>query len=66
MRAANEITRRDLSRLAGALLITRLRAADSDIPARNIDFIIPKAPGGGFDSLVRVISPRLEKFCPHK
>jgi tripartite-type tricarboxylate transporter receptor subunit TctC len=66
MRAANEITRRDLSWLAGALLITRLRAADSDFPARNIDFIIPKAPGGGFDSLVRVISPRLEKYLPHK
>jgi tripartite-type tricarboxylate transporter receptor subunit TctC len=41
-------------------------AADSDFPGRNIDFIIPKAPGGGFDNLVRVIAPALEKFLPRK
>lgn len=41
-------------------------AADSDFPSKNIDFIIPKAPGGGFDSLVRVVVPAMEKFLPHK
>jgi tripartite-type tricarboxylate transporter receptor subunit TctC len=41
-------------------------AADSEFPGRNIDFIIPKAPGGGFDNLVRVIAPALEKFLPRK
>jgi tripartite-type tricarboxylate transporter receptor subunit TctC len=41
-------------------------AADADFPERNIDFIIPKAPGGGFDNLVRVIAPSLEKSLPHK
>lgn len=40
--------------------------ADSDYPSRNIDFIIPKAPGGGFDSLVRVIAPVVERYLPHK
>src|SRR5580658_7431258 len=49
---------------AGAL--SSLFAADSDYPNRNIDFIIPKAPGGGFDNLVRVIAPALEKFLPRK
>jgi tripartite-type tricarboxylate transporter receptor subunit TctC len=41
-------------------------AADADFPGRNIDFIIPKAPGGGFDNLVRVIAPALEKYLPRK
>jgi tripartite-type tricarboxylate transporter receptor subunit TctC len=40
--------------------------ADSDYPSKNIDFIIPKAPGGGFDNLVRVIAPAVEKYLPHK
>src|SRR5215469_1447289 len=41
-------------------------AADSSFPSRNIDFIIPKSPGGGFDNLVRVVVPAMEKFLPHK
>ncbi len=44
----------------------RAWAADSDFPSKNIDFIIPKSPGGGFDNLVRVIVPAMEKFLPHK
>jgi tripartite-type tricarboxylate transporter receptor subunit TctC len=43
-----------------------LLAADGDFPGRNIDFIIPKAPGGGFDNLVRVIAPALEKYLPRR
>jgi tripartite-type tricarboxylate transporter receptor subunit TctC len=49
---------------AGAALT--LAGAETDYPSRNIDFIIPKAPGGGFDALVRLISPGLEKHLPHK
>ncbi len=60
------MTRRGFSRLAGASLAVRVWAADSAYPSRNIDFIIPKAPGGGFDSLVRMIAPPLEKSLPHK
>ena len=63
---APALTRRDVSRLAGALLVAQLRAANPGFPSRNIDFIIPKAPGGGFDSLVRVIAPPLENYLPRK
>ena len=58
------VTRRSFVLAAGA--VRSILAADSDFPGRNIDFIIPKAPGGGFDNLVRVIAPALEKYLPHK
>src|ERR1700686_4197365 len=58
------VTRRSFLFAAGAT--APLLAAESDFPGRNIDFIIPKAPGGGFDSLVRVIAPVVEKYLPHK
>jgi len=54
---------------AGAPLLaggTRAWAADSNFPSKNIDFIIPKSPGGGFDNLVRVVVPAMERFLPHK
>ncbi len=35
-------------------------------PEHDIAFIIPDAPGGGFDSAVRAISPVLEKYLPNK
>ena len=54
------MTRRHFSCLATASLAARVLHADSG------NFIIPKAPGGGFDSLVRMISPAFEKFLPHK
>jgi len=60
------MTRRELAGLGAVLLATGLRAEESDFPSRNIDFIITKAPGGGFDSLVRIVSPRIEKFLPRK
>jgi tripartite-type tricarboxylate transporter receptor subunit TctC len=58
------VTRRCFVLTAGA--VAPLLATDSDFPGRNIDFIIPKAPGGGFDNLVRVIAPALEKYLPRK
>ena len=60
-----QTTRRGFSRIAAASLAKALHA-DSSYPSRNIDFIIPKAPGGGFDSLVRMISPPFEKGLPRK
>jgi tripartite-type tricarboxylate transporter receptor subunit TctC len=60
----SRVTRRSFVLTAGA--VASAFAADSDFPSRNIDFIIPKAPGGGFDNLVRVIAPALEKYLPHK
>ena len=60
------MTRRGFSCIAAASLAAKALRADSGYPARNIDFIIPKAPGGGFDSLVRIISPPFERALPHK
>jgi len=60
----SRVTRRSFVLTTGAA--ASMLAADSDFPGRNIDFIIPKSPGGGFDNLVRVIAPALEKFLPRK
>jgi tripartite-type tricarboxylate transporter receptor subunit TctC len=35
-------------------------------PTRNIQFIIPYAPGGGFDVYVRLIGPVMETYLPNK
>jgi tripartite-type tricarboxylate transporter receptor subunit TctC len=41
-------------------------AASSGFPSKNIQFIIPYAPGGGFDSYVRFISPVMEQHLPNR
>jgi tripartite-type tricarboxylate transporter receptor subunit TctC len=41
-------------------------AASSGFPSKNIQFIIPYAAGGGFDSYVRVISPVMEQHLPNR
>ena len=41
-------------------------AASGAFPAKNIQFIIPYAPGGGFDSYVRFISPVIEQHLPSR
>src|SRR5262245_15657751 len=65
------ITRRDLmisaSIAAPALLASRSHAAPaSDFPTKNIQFVIPYAPGGGFDIYVRAVTPVMEKYLPRK
>ncbi len=53
----------------GASLILAPRttsAAPNTFPAKNIQFIIPYAPGGGFDSYVRFISPVIEQHLPNR
>jgi tripartite-type tricarboxylate transporter receptor subunit TctC len=67
----SKVTRRELVVSAGlaapAFLAPRLAyAASADFPARNIQFIIPYAPGGGFDVYVRVIAPVMEKYLSKK
>lgn len=63
------ITRRDVLRAAGmaapALVFAGASRASS-WPERDIAFIIPDAPGGGFDSAVRAIAPAMEKYLPNK
>lgn len=49
--------------LAAALATPALAAG---FPEKNIDFIIPFGPGGGFDRTVRIVSPALEKVLPNK
>ena len=48
----------------GALLVPTAHAAELNYPAKNIQFIIPYAAGGGFDAFVRFISPVLEETLP--
>lgn len=47
-----------LAAAAATLLVAPARAA---YPERNIEFIIPFSPGGGFDRTVRAIAPFMEK-----
>jgi len=65
-----KLSRRDvLSAGAAAPLILAPRlshAAADGFPAKNIQFIIPYAPGGGFDSYVRFISPLIERYLPNR
>lgn len=63
--------RRDLiisaAAAAPALITTRLGfAAKAAFPQKDIAFIIPFGPGGGFDTYVRVIAPAMEKYLPNK
>ena len=67
----SKVTRRELVVSAGlaapAFLAARLAsAASAEFPNKNIQFIIPYAPGGGFDVYVRVIAPVMEKYLPKK
>ena len=49
---------------AAALLLAGAPA--QAFPEKNITFIIPFSPGGGFDTYVRMISPYVEKYLPKK
>lgn len=66
-----DITRRDLmisAALTAPALVTprTVSAAPSDYPTKNIQFVIPYAPGGGFDIYVRAVTPVMEKYLPRK
>ena len=61
-----KVSRRDVV-AAGVPFLVLARtalAASGAFPAKNIQFIIPYAPGGGFDSNVRFISPLIEQHLP--
>jgi tripartite-type tricarboxylate transporter receptor subunit TctC len=60
--------RRTLLKAGAAALAFRAGsagAAPSAFPAKPIQFIIPYAAGGGFDSYVRFISPVMERYLPN-
>ncbi|MCL4440088.1 MAG: tripartite tricarboxylate transporter substrate binding protein [Firmicutes bacterium] len=37
-----------------------------DYPAKDITFIVPVSPGGGFDTLARALAPFLREYLPNK
>ena len=63
------ITRRELLKASGtaglALAMAGNARAASAYPERNISFVVPYGPGGGFDTFVRVISPVMERYLPN-
>ena len=65
-----DLRRRDLIASAGllgpALLLRRVAAAAAVFPEKDITFVIPYGPGGGFDSDVRAVAPVMEKYLPAK
>jgi tripartite-type tricarboxylate transporter receptor subunit TctC len=44
----------------------RLANAAAAFPSRSIQFIIPYAAGGGFDTFVRYVAPVMETYLPNK
>ena len=45
-------------------MVTAPVAMAADFPAKNIQFVIPVSPGGGFDTYVRAVAPILERHLP--
>ncbi len=63
------LTRRDLLISTGAaglsLGLAGPTGAASAYPDKNISFIVPYGPGGGFDTFARAISPVMERYLPN-
>lgn len=51
--------------ISAAILLFSLPAVAA-FPEKDIDFIIPYNPGGGFDRTVRAVAPYMEKYLPNK
>lgn len=54
------------SAAAPLVALARRACAASAFPAKNIQFVIPYAAGGGFDTYVRFISPVIERYLPNR
>jgi tripartite-type tricarboxylate transporter receptor subunit TctC len=50
---------------AAAMTVTGPAIA-AGFPEKDITFIIPYGPGGGFDTIVRKLSPVMQKYLPNK
>ena len=56
-----------LGAVAAALaLVGFVAPAKAAYPEKDITFVIPFSPGGGFDTYVRLIAPFLQKHLPNK
>ena len=49
-----------------AMIIGQYSEVQAKFPEKNITFVIPYSPGGGFDTYVRAIAPVMEKYLPNK
>jgi tripartite-type tricarboxylate transporter receptor subunit TctC len=58
-----------LSALAAAALVLSApmttKAAD-DFPSKDLTFVVPVTPGGGFDTISRILAAVMPKHLPHK
>ena len=52
--------------VAGLAISLSAPGASHAFPEKDITFIIPYSPGGGFDRTVRAIAPYMEKYLPKK
>lgn len=52
-----------LAALTGAVLVTSagIARAQANYPSQPITFVVPRAPGGGSDTITRIVAPGLEK-----
>lgn len=50
----------------GAVVLFAGNASAASFPEKDITFVIPYGPGGGFDTYVRKFAPEIEKFLPNK
>jgi putative tricarboxylic transport membrane protein len=57
-------TRRDI--IVSTAVFASCAARAASFPARSIQFIIPYAAGGGFDSIVRFVGPVMETNLPSR
>ncbi len=65
MRKLNSVILSAATLAVGLVAVPAVHAADWT-PKRDIEFIIPYGPGGGFDTVVRKLSPYLQKYLPGK
>lgn len=62
----SDYTRRNILASAGAaglsLALPLSASAAAAYPVRDIEFVVPYGPGGGFDTFARVVAPVMERY----
>jgi len=51
---------------AGGDRAAKQAAAKTDFPAKDVTYVVPVSPGGGYDTYSRILAPFLEKNLPKK
>ena len=60
------VTLASVTLVAGAALAVATPATAAGFPEKDVTFIIPYGPGGGFDTYVRKIAPVMQRYLPNK